>query len=435
MSMFIEFPEMTATMQGIENVPIPEMVTINEIYDPQKIEDVRAHMRAEMEKLPDHESFRDKNICITVGSRGIPDLDVMVRTMCDVLKEWGAKPFIIPAMGSHGGGVAEGQREMIAGFNITEETMGVPIKASMEVVQYGELNGIPLYCDKYAYESDGIVIFNKVKPHTDFRGPHESGLLKMIAIGIAKHKGAAMFHSFGFERFAELIPPVAEIFLQKCPVAFGVGVVQNAYDDICNIDVCTPDKLIETDARLLEIAKDKIAKFLFNDIDVLIIDEMGKNISGNGHDPNVTGRNLGGTFKSLLNLDKLFVRRLTPEAHHNGCGLSCCDVTLRSMLNDVDWSITWTNGLTTGIMTAGQIPVYANNDEHAIRMCLRALHNVDLEKARVVHIKNTLCMSTIEVSKALYEDIKDLPGIRYVSGPVPMQFDKDGNLIETEWPQ
>ncbi len=435
MSMFINFPEMHAKVQGMEEVPLPEMVTIRESYDTQRIENVREHLIAQLNQLPDHESYKGKSICITVGSRGIPELDTMVRTMCDVLKEWGAEPFIIPAMGSHGGGVAEGQLEMIAGYNITEETMGVPIRASMEVVQYGEFQGIPLYCDKYAYESDGIVIFNKVKPHTDFRGPHESGLLKMIAIGIAKHKGAAMFHSFGFERFAELIPPVGKIFLEKCPVAFGVGVVQNAYDDICNIDVCTGDGMVEMDARLLEIAKEKIAKFLFNDIDLLIIDEIGKNISGNGHDPNVTGRNLGGTFKDILNLDKLFVRGITPEAHHNGCGLSACDVTTRAVLNDVDWDVTWTNGLTTGIMTAGQIPVYANTDEDAVRMCLRSLHNVDLNKARVVHIKNTLAMSTIEVSKALYESIRDLPGISYVSGPVPMRFHEDGSLVETRWPE
>lgn len=434
MSMFINFPEMHAKVQGMEDVPLPEMVTIHQSYDPQKIEHVREHLTAQLNRLPDHHSYRGKSICITVGSRGIPELDTMVRTMCDVLKEWGAEPFIIPAMGSHGGGTAEGQLEMIAGYNITEETMGVPVRATMEVVQYGEFQGIPLYCDKYAYESDGIVIFNKVKPHTDFRGPHESGLLKMIAIGIAKHKGAAMFHSFGFERFAELIPPVGKIFLEKCPVAFGVGVVQNAYDDICNIDVCTKENMVDLDARLLETAKEKIAKFLFNDIDVLIIDEIGKNISGNGHDPNVTGRNLGGTFKELLNLDKLFVRGITPEAHHNGCGLSACDVTTRAVLNDVDWDVTWTNGLTTGIMTAGQIPVYANTDEDAVRMCIRCLHNVDYSKVRVVHIKNTLAMSTIEVSKALYDSIRDLPGISYVSGPVPMAFHEDGSLVETEWP-
>jgi hypothetical protein len=434
MSMYIQFPETHAKVQGMEEVPIPNMVTVQEQYDSSRIEDAGASVRRGMEALPDHASYAGKKICITAGSRGIPDLDVMIRTMCDVLKEWKAEPFIIPAMGSHGGGTAEGQLEMLAGYHITEENMGVPIRASMDVVQYGELDGIPLYCDKFAFESDGIVIFNKVKPHTDFRGPHESGLLKMIAIGIAKHKGAAMFHSFGFERFAELIPPVSEIFLKKCPVAFGVGVVQNAYDDICNIEVCTPDKIIETDAELLKIAKQRIAKFLFHDIDVLIIDEIGKNISGNGHDPNVTGRNLGGTFKDELNLSKLFVRGITPEAHHNGCGLSACDVTTRKVLNDVDWDVTWTNGLTTGIMTAGEIPIYANTDREAVQMCIKTLHNVDYSKAKVVHIKNTLCMSTIEVSEALYETIKDIPGICRVSGPVPMRFHDDGSLVETQWP-
>ena len=218
-------------------------------------------------------------------------------------------------------------------------------------------------------------------------------------------------------------------------MAFGVGVVQNAYDDICNIDVCTPDQMIQTDARLLKIAKEKLAKFLFDHIDLLIIDEIGKNISGNGHDPNVTGRNLGGTFKDTLDLKKLFVRGITPQAHHNGSGLSACDITTRKVLNDVDWDVTWTNGLTTGIMTAGQIPIYANHDKDAIQMCLKTLYNADYSKVRVVHIKNTLAMSTIEVSAPLYEDIKDLPGIHFVSGPVPMRFAEDGSLIETEWPQ
>ena len=433
MSTFIEFPEIHAKVTNMESVTMPEMVTIHQKYDDQQITDVKGHMESQLDKLPDHESFRGKRICITVGSRGIPSLDIMVRTMCDKLKEWGAQPFIIPAMGSHGGGVAEGQTEMLAGYNITEESMGVPIVSCMDVVQYGDLRGIPLYCDRNAFESDGIVIFNKVKPHTDFRGPHESGLLKMMAIGIAKHKGAAMFHSFGFPSFTDLLPEVGPIFLEKCPVAFGVGVVQNAFDDICNIEVCTPDRLIQTDAELLEIAKKRMAKFIFKDIDVLIIDEIGKNISGNGHDPNVTGRNLSGSFKKELNLKKLFVRGITPEAHHNGCGLSACDVTTRKVLNDVDWDITWTNGLTTGIMTAGQIPIYANTDKEAIQMCLRTLWGMDPKDAKVVHIKNTLAMSTIQVSKVLYDEIKDLPDISLVGDAGIMSFTDAGDLIETDW--
>lgn len=363
MSTFINFPEIHASMQGLDQIPAPQMVTIRQKYDPQQITDVAGKVVEEMNKtVADKDWYKHKRICITVGSRGIPQLDVIVRTMCDTLKSWGADPFIIPSMGSHGGGTAAGQLEMLAGYNITEASMGVPILASMDVVQYGELNGIPLYCDKYAMESDGIVIFNKVKPHTDFRGAHESGLCKMIAIGIAKHKGAAMFHSFGFERFAELIPQVSEIFLEKCPFAFGLGIVQNAYDDICEIRACDKEHFMETDAELLEIAKKRMAKFLFDDINLLIIDEIGKNISGNGHDPNVTGRNLMHSFGGELKLDKLFVRGITPEAHHNGCGLSACDITTRAVLNDVDWDSTWTNVLTTGMLTGAAIPMYANTE-------------------------------------------------------------------------
>lgn len=430
MAMFIDFPEVDITMQGIEDVTIPSMVKIGESYDASKIGDPCAHLRMQMEKLPNHGSYAGKRICITAGSRGIPYFDHLLRTMCDVLKEWGARPFIIPAMGSHAGATAQGQLEMLAGYNVTEESMGVPILSSMEVVQYGELDGIPLYCDKNAMESDGIVIFNKVKPHTDFRGPHESGLAKMIAIGIAKHKGAAMFHSFGFHRFAELIPRVAEIFVQKCSVVFGVGLVQNAYDDICDLEVCTPDKLLETDARLLEVAKRRMAKFLFDHIDLLIIDEVGKNISGNGHDPNVTGRNITGTFGDVLDLKKLFIRGITPEAHHNGAGISAADVTTRAVMRDIDWQATWTNVLTTGLMRAGEMPLYMNNDEECIKLCLRTIYQLDYQQARIVHIKNTLDLNRIEVSVPLYESIKDVKGISLLGEPKPMAFDSEGNLAE-----
>lgn len=430
MAMFIDFPEVDVSVQGIEDVAIPPMVKIGESYDASKIEDPCAHLRSQMEQLPDHGSYAGKRICITAGSRGIPYFDQLLRTMCDVLKEWGARPFIIPAMGSHAGATAQGQLEMLAGYNVTEESMGVPILSSMDVVQYGELDGIPLYCDKHAMESDGIVIFNKVKPHTDFRGPHESGLAKMIAIGIAKHKGAAMFHSFGFQRFAELIPRVAETFVKKCPVVFGVGLVQNAYDDICELEVCTPDKLLKADARLLEVAKRRMAKFLFDHIDLLIIDEVGKNISGNGHDPNVTGRNITGTFGDVLDLKKLFIRGLTPEAHHNGAGISAADVTTRAVMRDIDWQTTWTNVLTTGLMRAGEMPLYMNNDEECIKLCLRTIYQLDYQQARIVHIKNTLELNQIEVSVPLYESIKDVEGISLLGEPKPMEFDSEGNLVE-----
>lgn len=429
--MFIDFPKINVPVQGLDEIRIPKLVKIHQTYDENKIDDIETHLINQLStKIKDKSFYLNKNICITAGSRGIPNLDKIIRTICDTLKSWGAKPFIIPSMGSHGGATAEGQLEMLESYNITEESMQVPILSSMETLEYGKLNGIPLYCDKYAYNSDGIIILNKIKPHTDFRAEHESGLAKMMAIGIAKHKGATTFHSFGFHRFGELIPPVSEIFLEKCPVAFGVGVVQNAYDEICDVEVCEKEHIMETDARLLKVAKDKIAKFLFDDIDVLIIDEIGKNISGNGHDPNVTGRNITRTFgDSTLRLKKLFVRSLTPEAHHNGCGLGACDVTTRKCLNSVDWEVTWTNVLTTGIMDACMIPLYTNTDKEAIKLCIKTLYNKSWNEARVVHIKNTLMLNDIEVSDVLYEDIKNLRGISLIDKASEMIFDSDDMLI------
>ena len=243
---FIKFPKIDVKIEGMESIRIPKMLRIKQIYDDSQITDIPNHIRAQMEgNLSNHERFQGKRLCITVGSRGIPDLDIMVRTVIDVLKEWGAEPFIVPAMGSHGGATAKGQQELIASYNITEATMGVPIKSSMDVVQIGALpDGTPLFCDKHAAESDGIVILNKVKPHTDFRAKHESGLAKMLAIGLAKHVGASQFHMKGIPTFAERIPQVCEVFLKNLPIAFGVGIVQNAYDKISYIEVMESGQIL-----------------------------------------------------------------------------------------------------------------------------------------------------------------------------------------------
>ena len=369
--MFISFPEIHVPIQGMDQVRLPSMIPIRQIYDSASIADLTGHIAWKMEEIiPDNRNLSGRRIAVTVGSRGIPHLAEMVKQICDTLRVWGAFPFIVPTMGSHGGASAEGQTGVLASYGITEEAMGVPLLSSMETVQYGELEGIPLYCDKLAFESDGVVVFNKVKPHTEFRGDHESGLAKMIAIGMGNHKGASSFHSLGFERFAEMIPKVAETFLGTGKVIMAIGVVQNAYDDISDIRVCVPEELLKTDEELLRIAKEKMARFKFDNIDLLIVDEIGKNISGTGCDPNVVGRNLSNTFSGILNLKKLFIRGLTPESHHSGVGLGMADMTTRACLNDVDWEASWANVMTTGSLIGGRIPIYANNDEDAIRQCL-----------------------------------------------------------------
>ena len=428
---FIDFPKMNVTIEGMDTIRLPKMMKIKQVYDKSKIEDIPAWIAQQMtDNLKDKNAFKGKRICITAGSRGIPHLDVIIKTIVDKLKEWGAEPFIIPAMGSHGGATPEGQKELIAGYGITEEAMGVPIRATMDVVQIGVLaDGTPVYCDKIAYESDGIVALNKVKPHTDFRGKHESGMVKMLTIGLANHKGASLFHMMGFSTFAERIPQVYDVFLEKAPLCFGVGIVQNAYDEISDIEVMEKHLIKIKDAELLVKAKSKIAKFKMPSIDVLVIDEIGKNISGNGHDPNITGRSNSAGFEDIIDIKKMFVRGLSEETHHNGCGLSAADITTRRCLNSVDFETTWINVFTATMLNGGKIPVYMENDRDALLAAIRTCNGIDFNKARVVRIKDTLSMEYIEVSQSYYDEIKECPEIEILSEPEEMRFDSEGFMI------
>ena len=423
---FIDFPEISFPVQGIEDVPMPKMVRIREKYEDDKIDDIKAHIIKELDNVDiDRQALKGKSIAITVGSRGIPSLALMIKTLCDKLKEWGAKPFIIPAMGSHGGGCVEGNLEVINGYGITEEAMGVPIKASMEVKLVGQIDDdvkTPIYCDKYAAEADGIILFNKVKPHTDFKGYHESGICKMIAIGIAKHIGCSWFHKQGFDTFGERIPMVAKEFLNKMNVIMGIGVVQNAYDEISEIMAFNKQNIMEGDHKMLEIAKRRLPKMKFDNIDVLIIDRIGKNISGEGADPNVTGRGFMPGFEDDFHCKKLFIRGLTEQSHHNACGLGLADITTRRCLNSCDWESTWINLSTNTMIDGGKIPVYQNNDFEALRLAIRTCTKTDYSKARVARIKDTLTLSEIEISESLIEDVKNRDDVEIITEPYDLKF-------------
>lgn len=431
--MFIEFPEVTGVYSlKAASVVLPKMRRVRQLYDNTHITDVEGHVLRRMNSvITDRQWYAGKRVCITAGSRGIPHLDRILRTICDQLKEWGAEPFIIPAMGSHGGGTAEGQLEVLRHYNITQERIGVPIYSSMEVVRYGELsNGTPLYCDKFAYESDGIVLLNKVKPHTDFRGPHESGIAKMVAIGISKFEGATAFHQQGFRCFRQFVPEAAEIFLKTLPVAFSVGIVQNAYDNLYEIEFADSAHTMQMDASLLIHAKEQMARLKFHEVDVLIVDEIGKEISGYGHDPNVTGKPNGNEpgFEGILKIGKFFIRGLSEHTNHNGAGIAEADITTRRCLNDIDWSSTWTNLITATEIQGCKIPMYANNDEAAIRIAIACCGNIPTEKLTIARIKNTLCLDEIEISEGLYEKLRDHPEVVALGEPYSMVFDEEGNL-------
>ena len=431
----IDFPEIHFPIQGLDEVALPRMARVRQLYARDKIEDIPAALRAEMARGQYAGLVRGKRIAVTVGSRGIPHNAEIVRVLCDQLKAWGASPFIVPAMGSHGGGAVEGNLEILSGYGVTEEAVGAPILAGMDVKQIGALDDgaeTPVYCDRFAAEADGIVIYNKVKPHTDFKGEHESGLLKMMAIGLAKHKGCSGLHRRGFDTFAENIPKAAKVFLEKMPVVFAVGVVQNAYDEISEIRVYPRDQVVAGDRELLKIAKARFPRFKFDDIDVLVIDRIGKDISGEGADPNVTGRGFMPYFKDDFHTRKLFIRGLSEQSHHNACGLGLADITTRRCLNSVDWESTWVN-LTTNMMIDGaKIPLYQNNDYDALRVALRTCPRIDYTKARVARIRDTLSLNEFEVSEALLPELRETEGVEILTEPYALRFDAEGFLEDFE---
>ena len=432
---FIDFPEISFPIQGIEDVHIPKMVRVRQNFDKDEIIDPSNYLKTELKKQDYSKQVREKRIAITVGSRGIPYNLEIVKAVCDQLKEWEALPFIVPAMGSHGAGCVEGNLEILSSYGITEENLGVPICASMEVVQIGNISdatNTPVYCDKYAAEADGIIIYNKIKPHTDFKGKHESGLLKMMTIGLGKHIGCSWFHKQGFDTFAERIPMVASIFIDKLPIIFAIGVVQNAYDKISNIMVFPKEKIIEGDAEMLCIAKNKFPRFKFDNIDVLIIDRIGKTISGEGADPNVTGRGFMPYFKDDFHTKKLFIRGLTEESHHNACGLGLADITTRRCLQTVDWESTWINLTTNTMIDGAKIPMYQNTDYDAIRVAIRTCTKIDYSKARVVRIKDTLSLNEFEISESMLCEVSKIPDIEILTEPYKLDFHDDGYLDDFE---
>ncbi len=429
--MFIDFPVIDAKMEGLDQVVLPRMVRIRQKYDPSQIRDVPGHLARELEaQVRDKEALQGKHIAITAGSRGIPFYPEMMRTIVDKLKAWGAEPFLVPSMGSHAGATAEGQREMLATFGITEEAMGCPILSSMEVVEVGALSdGTPVYCDKYAYTSDGIVVVNKVKPHTSFKGEHESGLLKMLCIGLGKHRGAAAMHMRGYEVFDRLIPEAGRLCLDREPVLFGVGIVQNAYDDISNLEVMGRERIEERDRALLAIAKEKLARFKFPDTDVLIIDRIGKNIGGSGFDPNVVARR-DRVYPGTLVSQNIFVRGLTQETHHNASGIGTIEVTTLRCVQDVDWAVTWTNMMTANFLPGCRIPCFARNDREALLWAIRTCTGIDYTNARVVRIRDTMHMEEIQVSENLAKQLRDRDDVELLSGPFDIPFGPDGYIIE-----
>lgn len=416
----------------VQNVPLPRMVKIEQTFPSTKITDIAGVIKQQLAKPEIAGKIRPgMKIAVAVGSRGVAEIPTIARSVISELKAKGADPFIVPAMGSHGGATAEGQKGVLADLGVTEESVGCPIVSSMEVVEIGQLdNGLPVYIDKNAYNADGIVVICRVKPHTAFRGANESGLVKMITIGLGKQRGAESCHAYSFKHMAHHIVAMARISLAKLPILFGVASVENAYDQPAKLVAVPAETLIEADRELLKEAKANMPSLPVSQMDLLIIDEIGKDISGDGMDPNITGRYPTPYASGGPEIAKIVVLDLTERTHGNANGMGHADFSTRKLANQIDFKKTYANGLTSGEMGVTRLPAILDDDRDAIKAGIKTCFARDQRMARVVRIKNTLHIGELYVSEALVEEVAKLPNVRVAGEPAEMEFDADGNLLD-----
>lgn len=416
----------------LRDVPLPKMATISQVFPSNRLTDIAGVLRKELNKNDISERVRPgMRIAVTVGSRGLADLPALVQVTVSELKRLGAEPFVIPAMGSHGGATAEGQEDVLANLGVTQETVGCPITSSMEVVEIGRLaNGLPVYMDKQAYQADGIVVLNRVKPHTAFRGNNESGIVKMLTIGLGKQKGAEACHAYSFKYMAEHIVAMAEQILATNKILFGIATVENAYDQIIKIVAAAPEDFIEIDRQLLVEAKANMASLPFKQIDVLILDRIGKDISGDGMDPNITGRYPTPYASGGPDIAKMVVLDLTERTHGNANGMGTADFATRRLVNKTNFSMTYANGLTSTVVGPTHMPTILECDRDALQAAIKTCNARDHKQARVVRIADTLHLGELQISEALLAEVMAMPGVTLIHEPVDLKFDEDGNLLD-----
>jgi len=419
-------------MAGGLDITLPRMVHVRQKFQTKKLDSVTRTV-VEQFKRPEVRAKVKPGMTIAVGcgSRGINNIAECAKAVVAELKALGAKPFIFPAMGSHGGATAEGQREVLEGYGITESYVGCPVKSSMDVVELGKLDdGMPVYMDKHASEADAVVIIPRVRPHTNFRAPIESGIVKMLTIGMGKIIGATTLHTYGMDMFGELLPKTAKLILAKKNILFGVAMVENAADETAIIEIVPSEQIFEREPVLLARAKELMPRLQFDEIDVLVVEKIGKNISGSGMDPNITGRNcrfIEWNMKPFVK--KIAVLGLTPETHGNACGIGGADVTTMKLYKELDVAKTYANIITSTYLDGGAIPIIMNTDEDAIRLAVKTVVRVKPQDTKIVRIATTLEIMDIHVSEPMLPIIKANPSqFEIVGSPEAFKFDAKGNL-------
>lgn len=416
----------------LRDIRLPRMVKVRQVFDDTRIEDVSGALRAQLERPEIKETVRPgMSIAITAGSRGIDNIALIIKETVDYLKSLGAEPFIVPAMGSHGGAVAEGQVAILKNFGITEEAMGCPIRATMEVDVFARLeDGTPVHIDRCAHEADGIVVINRIKPHTGFRGRYESGLYKMMTVGLGKQKGAETTHGRGRLKMGETIERSGNAFLEHTNILFGVATVENSFDRTYGLYAMTKEEMRELEPVYLEKARALLPRLMIEYADVLVVDYMGKNISGTGMDTNITksythgyGISRDGRAKRIAALD------LTDETHGAAVGIGQADVTTQRLFEKIDFNTTYPNLLTSGGTDSAKIPMVLDNQRLAIQAAIKTAAGADKDHIKLIRIRDTLHITEIEISEALLAAAQAHPQMEVISGPYELEFDENGNLF------
>ena len=412
---------------------LPMMYEVEQDLISNKVQNVKDEIRRTLD-LRSNVKPGDR-IAITAGSRGIANIADIIAAIADEVKKCGGEPFVVPAMGSHGGATPEGQKELLAHYGVTPENVGAPMISSLEVDVIGHLeDGTPIYISRDAHNAAGIIVVNRVKPHTDFKDEIESGLVKMMVIGLGKQKGAESLHSFLADGYHKMLVKMAKIILEKAKIICGVAIVENGYHETAIIRVIPTEKIIEEEKELLKIAKEYMARIPFKEIDLLIVNQIGKEISGSGMDPNVTGRFFLPTEHETKapQTKKILVLNLTPDTEGNATGLGLADLTTRRVFDRIDFEKTFVNCLTSGWVEASRIPTFLPCDRDAIIIGLRIAGIRDPKKTKIVLIKNTLEIDRFLISEALKEELdKDnelRKKVKVVGEAREMIFDILGNL-------
>ncbi len=407
----------------------PLMVKLRRDYDRTCILDIEARVRAEvMAKMP--RLAAKARVAVATGSRGIAHIDRIVKATVDALKELGYSPFIVPAMGSHGGATAEGQRQTIESYGITEERMGASILSSLDVVELPREDcPVPVYMDAFAYKADATVVVNRVKIHTDFHSVHESGIVKMCVIGLGKHAQALAIHRYGVYGLSNYILPAARQVLKHGNIALGLAILENAYDQPQVIQAVLPADFEAEDRRLLDLNRRTAPRLPADDIDLLFVDQLGKNISGTGLDTNVIGRTRVRDVPEPQppRIKAIIVSDLTPESHGNALGMGLADFITKKLADKIDFAATYENGLTSSFNQRAHMPVVASNEQQAFAWTQRIWGSVDVEQARIVRIKNTLELTEFYVSEPMLDEVLAIPGTSAL-GEAAALFDSEGGL-------